>query len=60
MKNLKLLTALLLISPLVINASDLLIKNGTIHIGDGSKAFVGDLYIKDGLIKSIGDLNITA
>jgi imidazolonepropionase-like amidohydrolase len=60
MKNLKLLTALLLISPLVINASDLLIENGTIHIGDGSKAFVGDLYIKDGLIKSIGDLNVKA
>ena len=40
--------------------SDTLIKNGTIHTGDGSKAFVGDIYIKNGVINSIGNIDIEA
>ena len=60
MKNLKLFLSLILVVSINANASDTLIKNGTIHIGDGSEAFVGDIYIKNGVINSIGNLNIKA
>ena len=60
MKNLKLFLSLILVVSINANASDTLIKNGTIHIGDGSEAFVGDIYIKNGVINSIGNLNIDA
>ena len=60
MKYFKLLLSLLLIISIDIFGSDTLIKNGTIHTGDGSKAFVGDIYIKNGVINSIGNINIEA
>ena len=44
MKNLKLFLSLILVVSMNANASDTLIKNGTIHIGDGSEPFVGDVY----------------
>ena len=60
MKYFKLLLSLLLIISIDTYGSDTLIKNGTIHIGDGSKAFVGDIYIKNGVINSIGNIDIEA
>lgn len=60
MKYFKLLLSLLLIISIDIFGSDTLIKNGTIHTGDGSKAFVGDIYIKNGVINSIGNIDIEA
>ena len=60
MKYFKLLLSLLLIISIDTYGSDTLIKNGTIHTGDGSKAFVGDIYIKNGVINSIGNINIEA
>ena len=58
MKNFKTFLAFTLLLPLSGYAEDLLIKNGSIHIGDGTPAFVGDIYIKDGLIEAIGNLDI--
>ena len=58
MKNFKIFLAFTLLLPLSGYAEDLLIKNGSIHIGDGTPAFVGDIYIKDGLIEAIGNLDI--
>ena len=58
MKNFKTFLAFALLLPLSGYAEDLLIKNGSIHIGDGTPAFVGDIYIKDGLIEAIGNLDI--
>ena len=60
MKYFKLLLSLLLIISIDTYGSDTLIKNGTIHTGDGSKAFVGDIYIKNGVINSIGNIDIEA
>ena len=60
MRNFKLLLSFILVVSINANASDTLIKNGTIHIGDGSKAFIGDIYIKNGVIDSVGNLNIDA
>ena len=60
MKYFKLILSLLLIISIDIFGSDTLIKNGTIHTGDGSKAFVGDIYIKNGVINSIGNIDIEA
>ena len=60
MKYFKLLLSLLLIISIDTYGSDTLIKNGTIHTGDGSKAFVGDIYIKNGVINSIGNIDIKA
>ena len=60
MKNFKLLLSFIFMVSINVNASDTLIKNGTIHIGDGSEAFVGDIYIKNGVINSIGNLDIDA
>ena len=60
MNNFKYIFLTLLIFPLGGYAEDLLIKNGDIHIGDGTQSFKGDIYIQNGLIKKIGDLNITA
>ena len=60
MKNLKYIFFAFLIFPLGGYAEDLLIKNGDIHIGDGSKSFKGDIYIQNGVIKKIGDLDISA
>ena len=58
MKNFKIFLAFTLLLPLSGYAEDLLIENGSIHIGDGTPAFVGDIYIKDGLIEAIGNLDI--
>ena len=58
MKNFKIFLAFTLLLPLSGYAEDLLIKNGSIHIGDGTPVFVGDIYIKDGLIEAIGNLDI--
>ena len=58
MKNFKTFLAFTLLLPLSGYAEDLLIKNGSIHIGDGTPVFVGDIYIKDGLIEAIGNLDI--
>ena len=60
MKYFKLLLSLLLIISIDTYGSDTLIKNGTIHTGDGSKAFVGDIYIKNGVINSIGNIDMEA
>ena len=60
MKYFNLLLSLLLIISIDTYGSDTLIKNGTIHTGDGSKAFVGDIYIKNGVINSIGNIDIEA
>ena len=43
MKNFKLLLSFIFVVSINVNASDTLIKNGTIHIGDGSESFVGDI-----------------
>ena len=60
MKYFKLLLSLLLIVSIDAYGSDTLIKNGAIHTGDGTKAFIGDIYIKDGVINSIGNIDIEA
>ena len=60
MKYFKLLLSLLLIISIDTYGSDTLIQNGTIHTGDGTKAFIGDIYIKNGVINSIGNIDIEA
>ena len=60
MKYFKLLLSLLLIISIDTYGSDTLIKNGTIHTGDGTRAFIGDIYIKNGVINSIGNIDIEA
>jgi hypothetical protein len=60
MKYFKLLLSLLLTISIDIYGSDTLIKNGAIHTGDGTKAFIGDIYIKNGVINSIGNIDIEA
>ena len=48
----------IILSALNINA-DMLIQNGTIYTGN-SAPFIGDIYIKNGVIKSLGNSNIKA
>ena len=58
MKRLYLISVFIFSLSFTLNA-DILIKNGNIYSGD-SAPFIGDIYIKDGKIHSIGSLNIKA
>ena len=56
MNKIHLITVFIFSLSFTLNA-DILIKNGNIYSGD-SAPFIGDIYIKDGKIHSIGSLNI--
>ena len=56
MNRIHLITVFIFSLSFTLNA-DILIKNGNIYSGD-SAPFIGDIYIKDGKIHSIGSLNI--
>ena len=58
MNRIHLITVFIFSLSFTLNA-DILIKNGNIYSGD-SAPFIGDIYIKDGKIHSIGSLNIKA
>jgi len=58
MNKIHLITVFIFSLSFTLNA-DILIKNGNIYSGD-SAPFIGDIYIKDGKIHSIGSLNIKA
>ena len=58
MNKIHLITVFIFSLSFALNA-DILIKNGNIYSGD-SAPFIGDIYIKDGKIHSIGSLNIKA
>ena len=58
MNKIHLITVFIFSLSFALNA-DILIKNGNIYSGD-SAPFIGDIYIKDGKINSIGSLNIKA
>ena len=58
MNKIHLITVFIFSLSFTLNA-DILIKNGNIYSGD-SAPFIGDIYIKDGKINSIGSLNIKA
>ena len=58
MNKIHLITVFIFSLSFTLNA-DILIKNGNIYSGD-SAPFVGDIYIKDGKVHSIGSLNIKA
>ena len=58
MNRIHLITVFIFSLSFTLNA-DILIKNGNIYSGD-SAPFIGDIYIKDGKINSIGSLNIKA
>ena len=52
MNKIHLITVFIFSLSFTLNA-DILIKNGNIYSGD-SAPFIGDIYIKDGKINSIG------
>ena len=58
MNKIHLITVFIFSLSFTLNA-DILIKNGNIYSGD-SAPFIGDIYIKDGKVHSIGSLNIKA
>ena len=58
MNRIHLITVFIFSLSFTLNA-DILIKNGNIYSGD-SAPFIGDIYIKDGKVHSIGSLNIKA